>query len=232
MLNVREVDAGYGRKQVLAAVSVNVGPGEIVALIGPNGSGKSTLLKAACGLIPCWAGDIEFRGHSILGRTPAENALNGITLAPQGSRVFGELTVRENLEIGGFLLRKDRCKRRIEIVLDLFPAVRNRQGELASRLSGGEQQMLALARALLPEPRVLMLDEPSLGLGPALVRKALRKISEVSEMTGASVLIVEQKVHEVLSIAHRVYGLKLGRTIFEAVPADLNDGKALRELFL
>jgi branched-chain amino acid transport system ATP-binding protein len=233
MLEIRDLETGYGKKQVLFGVSMEVSDDEIVALIGPNGAGKSTVLKAVCGLIPTWKGEIRFNGTPTNGVTPAQSVALGITFAPQGCRVFHDLTVIENLEIGGFqLLRKD-VKARIAKVLDFFPILKERLKQDAGRLSGGEQQMLALARALVPEPKLLMLDEPSLGLAPNLVGAVLEKITEVNHETGVSVLIVEQKVREVLGICSRVYSMKLGKVVFEGPPDDLKDDKAkLKQLFL
>lgn len=162
MLGIRKLETGYGKKQVLFGLSIEVSEGEIVALIGPNGAGKSTVLKAICGLIPAWKGEIQFNGDMIAGSTPARNVARGITFAPQGSRVFADLTVMENLEIGGFQLPRKEAKSRIAEILDFFPVLKERTRQDAGKLSGGEQQMLAVARALVPKPKLLMLDEPEL----------------------------------------------------------------------
>src|SRR3972149_10027536 len=151
MLDVRNIETGYGKKQVLFGVSVQVNKGEIVAIIGPNGSGKSTLLKAVCGLIPVWNGEIRFNGHSLNGTTPARNVSRGMTFAPQGNREFNELSVMENLEIGGFQLKRNELRERIDEVFQMFPVLKERMRQAAGKLSGGEQQMLALARALVPK---------------------------------------------------------------------------------
>lgn len=233
MLEIRELETGYGKKQVLFGPSIEVKKGEIVALIGPNGAGKSTVLKAVCGLIPTWSGEILFEGTVLNGSTPAQNVARGITFAPQGNRVFDELTVMENLEIGGFRLPRKDLKGRIEEVFELFPVLRERCRKDAGTLSGGEKQMLALARALVPKPKLLLLDEPSLGLSPGLISDSFGKITEINQETGVSILIVEQKVREVLSISRRVYSLKLGKVAFSGMPDELLGDKArLRELFL
>ena len=233
MLEIRNLETGYGKKQVLFSLSLDVQEKEIVALIGPNGSGKSTSLKAVCGLIPVWKGDISFNGSSTNGFTPAQNVSRGITFAPQGSRVFDELTVMENLEIGGFQLPKRDLKHRIEEMFDMFPILNERIRQNAGKLSGGEQQMLAIARALIPKPKLLMLDEPSLGLSPGLVKDVFEKIIQINQDTGVTILIVEQKVREVLEICHRVYSIKLGRVAFSGSPEELKGNKEkLRELFL
>jgi branched-chain amino acid transport system ATP-binding protein len=232
MLEIRELETGYGKKQVLFGLSMEVQEGEIVALIGPNGAGKSTVLKTVCGLISPWKGEIQFNGIPMNGATPAQNVARGITFAPQGSRVFHDMTVMENLEIGGFQLHKKESKERIAQVLDLFPVLKDRLRQDAGRLSGGEQQMVALARALVPKPKLLMLDEPSLGLSPNLVKTVFEKIIEINRDTGVSILIVEQKVREVLDICHRVYSLKLGKVSFQGQPEELKDKGKLKELFL
>lgn len=233
VLEIKNLEAGYGKKQVLFGVSLEVHEGEVVALIGPNGAGKSTVLKAACGLIPTWKGEIRFGGVPTNGSTPAQNVARGITFCPQGNRVFDELTVMENLEIGGFQLLKKDLKVRIEEVLGVFPVLKERLQQDAGKLSGGEQQMLALARAMVPRPRLLLLDEPSLGLSPNLVASVFGRIAEVSRQTGVAMLVVEQKVREVLAISQRVYSLKLGRVAFAGSAASLKDDRSkLRDLFL
>lgn len=233
ILTVQGLETGYGRKQVIYGVSLEVPTGQVVALIGPNGSGKSTVLKAVCGLLPTWVGTTCFDGTSLRVASPAHNVARGISFAPQGNRVFGELSVGENLKVGGALLPAQELRSRIEETLVLFPTLRDRLRQVAGRLSGGEQQMLALARALIPKPRLLMLDEPSLGLSPGLMKDVLEKVTKVNRDLGVSILIVEQKVREVLRICHRVYSLKLGRVAFEGAPTELTDNtQKLKELFL
>jgi len=233
MLTIEQLDAGYNKKQVLFGLSLEVRQGEIVALIGPNGAGKSTVLKAVCGLIRAWNGQITFNGELTNDSTPAKNVTRGITFCPQGSRVFHELSVQENLQIGGFQLPSRDLAGRIDEALGLFPTLRDRLKQQAGKLSGGEQQMLAMARALIPKPRLLMVDEPSLGLSPNLVRDVFETIVRINRETGVAVLIVEQKVREVLGVAQRVYSLKLGRVAFDGLASELRDNRdKLRELFL
>ena len=233
MLKIKELETGYGKKQVLFGLSLEVREGEIVALIGPNGAGKSTVLKAVCGLIPAWKGEICFNGSVTNGSTPERNVARGITFAPQGNRVFADLTVMENLEIGGFQLPRNELKNRIAQVYQMFPVLKERARQDAGKLSGGEQQMLALARALVAKPKLLMLDEPSLGLSPNLVGDVFEKIVEINRETGVSILVVEQKVREVLAISERVYSIKLGKIAFEGLPDELKEDKAkLKKLFL
>lgn len=233
MLQISDLETGYGKKQVLFGVSLDVPKGDIVALIGPNGAGKSTLLKTVCGLIHPWQGELRFNGSLINGSTPAQNVARGITFAPQGNRVFDELTVMENLEIGGYQLPRRELPGRIEEVFELFAVLKERARQNAGKLSGGEQQMLAFARALVPKPKLLMLDEPSLGLQPDLVRGVFDKVSQINREAGVSVLIVEQKVRDVLGICDRVYSLKLGKVAFAGHPEELKEApEKLRDLFL
>jgi branched-chain amino acid transport system ATP-binding protein len=232
MLQISELETGYGQKQVLFGTSLEVCAGEIVALIGPNGAGKSTVLKAVCGLLPVWKGEVQFAGMRLNGSTPAHNVSRGIALCPQGNRVFGSLTVLENLEVGGFQLPSADLRRRIQEVLVMFPALKERNRQEAGQLSGGEQQMLALARALVPKPKLLMLDEPSLGLSPNLVETVFEKVRHINQETGATILIVEQKVRDVLRIAHRVYGMRLGTIALEGHPDEVFIGDNLKRLFL
>ncbi len=235
MLKIKNIDSGYGKKQVLHAVSLEVTAGEIIALIGPNGSGKSTVLKVICGLLPVWNrdGNIIFNDASTRGRSPSKNIRSGITFSPQGNRVFNHMTVRENLEIGGFHLSKKQIQKRIGEVLSFFPALRHQMKRSAGLLSGGEQQMVAFARVLIPRPKLLLLDEPSLGLSPTLMHNVFKKITEINQQTGVSVLIVEQRVRDVLQIAQMVYALKLGKINWHGTSAVLSENEELmKNIFL
>lgn len=232
MLRIEGLHTGYGVKPVLFGLSLEVNKKEIVGIIGPNGAGKSTILKAVCGLLSVWKGNISIDGICINDSTPAKNVKRGITFCPQGNRVFGELTVSENLQIGGIHLRKDELTTRIDEVYRLFPALKSRQKQIAGTLSGGEQQMLALGRALIPDPQLLLLDEPSLGLSPALITDAFERMERVNEEKGTAILIVEQKVRQVLKLCHRVYGVKLGKIAFDGRPEELMERQELRRVFL
>jgi len=233
MLKIDKLNTGYGKKPVIFDLSLEVRDKEIVALIGPNGSGKSTVLKAISGILPVWTGNILFDGQSVTGRSVSRNIARGMTYCPQGNRVFDELSVRENLEIGGFGYSREKTEARIEEILPLFPLLKKRPNQIAGTLSGGEQQMLALARALIPEPKLLLLDEPSLGLAPNLLDDVFEKLTEINKSLGLSVLIVEQKVMKVLDISQRVYSIKLGRIAFDGRPASLRENREkLKELFL
>lgn len=233
MLQVKNLNTGYDKKQVLFNASLALNKGEIVSIIGPNGSGKSTLLKAICGSIPTWSGELIYNTKKLNGNEPPDNLKLGISFCPQGNRVFDELSVIENLEIGGYILKKDKARIRITEVLAIFPVLQERLKQDAGSLSGGEQQMLAVARALIPEPKLLLLDEPSLGLAPNLIKDLFEKFVELNKNLGITILIVEQKVREVLTISNRTYGLKLGNVYLEAQSSELlNEKEKFKELFL
>ncbi len=232
-LEIESLVTGYGKKQVVGGVSLGVAPDEIVALIGHNGAGKSTLLKAVFGLLPIWTGRVLFEGNPIRDPTPRTWLAKSVAYVPQGNRVFTDLTVRENLEMGGVsLASKQELKAGIDRVLTLFPALSGRLRQRGGTLSGGEKQMLALGMALVLSPRMLLLDEPSLGLAPPLVSAALGRIAEISREAGVAALIVEQKVREVLKIAQRVYVLRNGQISFTGPSGELRDEKKLREVYL
>ena len=222
ILVVRDLRSGYGHRQVLNGVSLDVKAGEIVALLGPNGSGKSTLLKTIFGLLPAWDGVVAFNGTKIQNRRPEQNVREGLAYVPQGGRVFADLTVQENLELGGFVLRdKRQIRERMERVFHLFPILAERCKQLAGKLSGGERQMLALGRSLMIEPRLLLLDEPSLGLAPQVVQETMATIKRLNMELGTAIMLVEQNVREALSIAHRAYVLRMGEVVLQAHPQEL-----------
>ena len=233
LLAVESLVTGYGKKQVINGVSLHVSSNEVVALIGHNGAGKSTLLKAVFGLLPIWKGEVVVNGVSSHSPTPRELLRAGVAYVPQGNRVFPDLTVRENLEMGGVTLYdRSEVNSGIENVLSFFPVLKTRLYQKAGTLSGGEKQMLAFANALVLSPQLLLLDEPSLGLAPPLVEKAFRHISQFSSGTNRSILIVEQKVREVLKIAQRVYVLRNGRVTFSGATNLLEDDAKLREVYI
>lgn len=232
-LEVRGLVSGYGTKQVLFGLSLEIRAGEIVAIIGPNGSGKSTALKAIYGVIPVWDGDILYDGQRITGFSPAENIGRGISYAPQGHTVFSDLTVRENLEVGNIRLMKNKREERIQEVYKLFPILKEHASQQADKLSGGQQQMLSFARALISRPKILMLDEPSMGLSPGLVGNVFDKIRQINREIETTIVIVEQRVRQVLGLCKHVYALKLGRVAFHGLPrALLADNEKLKTLFL
>jgi len=214
MLEVRGLKVRYGNVEALHGIDLLVAPGEIVTILGANGAGKSTTLRAISGLLRPAAGEIRYRGQPAHAIPVHELVRLGIAHAPEGRRLFGTLTVAENLMLGAFT-RTDReaTARTEEWVLKLFPALRDRRQQLAGTLSGGEQQMLAIARALMADPRVLLLDEPSLGLAPLLVRTIFRTIREINATRGVTIVLVEQNARAALRLAHRGYVLEVGRVV-------------------
>jgi branched-chain amino acid transport system ATP-binding protein len=226
-------EAGYGKKIVIRNISFAIEGGNIISLIGPNGAGKSTLLKVLIGLIKIKSGYIIFDSINVTNRAPEDNVRGGISFVSQGNRVFGELTVRENIEMGGYLLTNKReLSAQFEVMLDMFPMLRERIKEEAGKLSGGEKQQLALARALMLRPKLLLMDEPSLGLSPKLVTSALEAIRRINQELKTTIIIVEQKVHEVLEISDQVLALRMGEIVFSGSPAQLMQGERLRTIFL
>jgi branched-chain amino acid transport system ATP-binding protein len=233
MLQINKLNTGYGKKQIIYDLDMIVNGGEIVSIIGPNGAGKSTILKAVSGIIEVWSGNILFDNRTINNNSTHQNIDLGLAYSPQGNRVFDEMTVRENLEIGGFHFAKTKLLERMEVVLNLFPVLKQRLKQEAGTLSGGEQQMLALGRALMPEPKLLLLDEPSLGLAPNLLNDVFANLKEINKKLNLTMLIVEQKVKEVLKISDRVYSIKLGKSAFDGQAQELiNNREKLKELFL
>ncbi|HXG42212.1 MAG TPA: ABC transporter ATP-binding protein [Dehalococcoidia bacterium] len=219
VLEVRELVAGYGEVEVLHGVSLRVAEGEMVAVIGPNGAGKSTLMKAIVGLVPPRAGRVLLRGQDITGLPAEQVVARGVCYVPQADNVFPSLTVRENLEMGAYLVPK-QARARMERAFALFPELAHRRHERAGRLSGGQRQMLALARALMLEPQVLLLDEPSAGLAPRMVELVFAKVREINA-TGTAVLMVEQNAREALKLAHRAYVLAMGQNRLEGAAQEL-----------
>jgi branched-chain amino acid transport system ATP-binding protein len=232
LLAVDGLHVAYGRSLVLDGLSFHVQPGEIVALLGTNGAGKSTLLKAISGILPVRAGRIAFGGADITGRRPNRIVADGLVQMPGGRATFPGLTVAENLRIGGITVRRSEREARVREVLEQFPVLAERRDQLAGTMSGGQQQMLALGRALMGRPRLLMIDELSLGLAPVVVHELLRAIARLRE-GGTSLVIVEQQVDLALDLADRAYFLERGSVRFEGPAAELR-GRTdlLRAVFL
>ena len=232
LLEVRDLEAGYGPIRALDRVSLDVEDGELVALIGANGAGKTTLLMAISGVVPSRGGSIRFAGSPLASVKPHEVMRLGIGHAPEGRRIFPRLTVRENLELGGFT-QTDRAKlvRDIDEACGLFPVLGERMDQLGGTLSGGEQQMLAIARALVGHPRLLLLDEPSLGLAPLIVAKVFAVIASLSAR-GISVLLVEQNARAALKLANRGYVLETGRITLTGSGAELAADRRVRDAYL
>lgn len=234
LLELKEVEAGYGKKSVLFGLSFGLEAEKLVALVGPNGAGKTTTLRVISGQIHPTRGTILFNQQDISHRRPFENTKEGVSLIPQGGNVFKPLTVLENLEMGGYLLKsRDQLRKSIDQIFKLFPVLEERKIQLAETLSGGEQQMLAVGRGLMIKPKLLLLDEPSMGLAPIILRELMKAISNVKEQIKSSILIVEQNVNEVLKIADHVYGMKLGKIVFrEENPEKLLLNDKLRKAYL
>jgi branched-chain amino acid transport system ATP-binding protein len=232
MLEVRDLSVRYGAIEALHGLSINVEQGQIVTLIGCNGAGKSTTLRSISGLLKPSKGRILFEGRPIAGMAPHQIVRLGLAQAPEGRGIFSNLTVEENLEMGAFA-RKDAgaiAKDR-ERALDLFPRVRERLKQNAGTLSGGEQQMLAIARALMARPRLLLLDEPSLGLAPQVVQTIFRIIREINA-SGTTILLVEQNAHMALEVAHIGYVIEVGRIVMHDTGANLAKSDAVRKAYL
>jgi branched-chain amino acid transport system ATP-binding protein len=231
VLELADVEAGYGRAAVLRGVGLRVEEGEIVALIGSNGEGKTTTLRSISGLIATRRGRIGFRGRTISGAPPHAIVRAGVGHVPEGRRLFADMTVRENLVLGGYTCRRDELRVRMVRVYEWFPALGARDRQLAGSLSGGEQQMVAIGRGLMAEPALLMLDEPSLGLAPKLVAQVADMIVALRER-GTTLLLVEQNARLALQISQRAYVLQTGRTILEGASRDLLDDPFVRTAYL
>jgi ABC-type branched-subunit amino acid transport system ATPase component len=230
VLEARDVVCGYGEADILHGVTVSVRQGEMVAVIGPNGAGKSTLLKAIFGLIPLRSGTLTVNGEDATNQRPDQLVQRGLSYVPQVDNIFPSLTILENLQMGAFV-RRNNVNRRIAEVLSLFPDIANRRGEVAGRLSGGQRQMLALARALMLDPQILLLDEPSASLSPKMVGVIFERISAVNE-GGTAILLVEQNAREALSLSHRGYVLATGVNRLEGDAQDLLDNAEVGRLYL
>ncbi len=232
MLAVSDLRVSYGGVLAVSKVDLHVGEGEIVALVGGNGMGKSTTLRAIAGLNDCDRGSIRFDGAAVETVPAHKRVLLGLSLVPEGRRLFPRLTVQRNLELGAYT-RQDRREvaESLDQALALFPVLKDRRGQLAGTMSGGEQQMLAIARGLMARPRFLMLDEPSWGVAPKLVTRILDAIQQVNA-DGVSILLVEQNVRKALSIAHRAYVIQTGRIVLEGKAADLLDDENVKKAYL
>ena len=232
MLNVNDINVYYGNIQALRGISLDIHQGEIVTLIGANGAGKSTLLKTISGLLKPKQGDILFKGNSISGK-PAQSIVKmGISHVPEGRRIFANMTIEENLELGAYL-RKDKAgiKQDMDKVYELFPRLLERQKQQAGTLSGGEQQMLAMGRALMAKPDLLLLDEPSMGLAPLLVKQIFSIVQEINN-SGTTILLVEQNANLALSIANRAYVVETGRIVLSGQADELTASEEVKKAYL
>lgn len=230
VLEAREVITGYGEVNILHGVTVIVHEGEMVAVIGPNGAGKSTLLRAIFGILPVRAGSVRLYGEDVTNLPPDRMVTRGISYVPQVDNVFPSLTILENLQMGAFI-RRDGMHDRLEQVFHLFPDLTGRKGEVAGRLSGGQRQMLALARALMLDPKVLLLDEPSASLSPKMVDIIFDRIKAINQ-AGTAILLVEQNAKEALSLSHRGYVLAMGVNRLEGEARSLLESDEVGRLYL
>jgi branched-chain amino acid transport system ATP-binding protein len=231
-LRAEGIVAGYGSVQILHGVSVSAGEGQVSCIFGPNGCGKSTLLKAIAGAIDTWNGRVSLDGDDITGLPSHAVLSRGLALMPQGGGVFAQLSVRDNLRMGGYTLRsRPALDEHIDELLEEFPRLRERLSVNAGNLSGGEQMMLAIARALIVRPRFLLFDEPSAGLSPKLATEALVRVAALAQR-GVGVLVVEQNIREAMRVADRIFVLVGGSNRFEGRPADIADDRELMRLYL
>jgi branched-chain amino acid transport system ATP-binding protein len=231
MLEVLDLDVSYGQRRALEGVSLTVAEGEIVTLLGANGSGKSTTLRTISGLVRPQRGRVIYRGADIAGSSADAIVAAGIGHVPEGREIFTEFSVRENLLVGAHLVPRGAVEPRLQAAWELFPMLRERQAQRAGTLSGGEQQMLAIARALMSRPRLLLLDEPSLGLAPRLTREIFRVIDRINR-TGVTVLLVEQNARRALAVAARGYVLETGRVVAQGASAALASDSRIRAAYL
>jgi branched-chain amino acid transport system ATP-binding protein len=231
MLVLDDVNTYYGNIHALQGISLRVEPGEIVTLIGANGAGKTTTLKTISGLLHPRRGTVTFEGKDISKTSAHQLVRLGIGHAPEGRRIFSRMTVFENLQMGAFTRDQTTIGPDIDRVMELFPRLRERTHQLGGTLSGGEQQMLAIGRALMSEPRVLLLDEPSLGLAPILVQQVFQKIRDINAQ-GTTVLLVEQNALQALSIAHRAYVLQTGRVVLTGSAEEVKQNESVRKAYL
>jgi branched-chain amino acid transport system ATP-binding protein len=231
VLEVRQLSAHYGRVEALHDISLSVADGEFVAVLGPNGAGKSTLMRAIMGLVAN-SGDVSFRGAALPRQSPDTCVARGVVLVPEGRGIFAPMTVAENLELGAYLLNDSaEFERRQARVFNLFPRMRERLGQVAGSLSGGEQQMLAVGRALMADPKILLLDEPSLGLGPKVIDEILSTLALLNK-EGLPIVLVEQKAPLALRLSNRAYLLSVGRLIAEIDPRTIKSHDELARYYL
>ena len=231
LLVVNNLRSGYGRVEVLRGINLAVRDGELVALLGSNGAGKTTFNHTVCGLVRAWTGQVVFAGEELTKLTSRKIVQSGLIQVPEGRKIFPNLSVIENLELGSFARARERRAANLDRMLTLFPRLRERSSQLAGTLSGGEQQMLAISRGLMAEPKLLILDEPSLGLSPLLVEEMFDLIKRI-RAENISILLVEQNVAQALEVAYKAYVLENGTIRFEGGPQELLASDALRQAYL
>lgn len=232
MLNVKDLDVYYGMIHAIKGISFEVKKGEIVTLIGANGAGKTTILKALSGMIKAKNGEVIYNGKNILSTEPHKIVGSGLAHVPEGRRVFSEMTVEDNLELGGFTDKnKQKVKEGFESAYSKFPRLYERRKQIAGTLSGGEQQMLAIGRALMSQPQIILMDEPSMGLAPILVQQIFDIIEEINK-AGTTVLLVEQNANMALSVAHRAYVLETGKIVLSGNAKELLGNEDIKKAYL
>ena len=232
LLRLKDIDTYYGEIHILENLSLNIREGELVSLLGGNASGKSTTLKTILGLVQPRNGSVEFRGEEVTGRNTSYRIRQGMAIVPENRRLFGPMTVLENLEMGAYLIRDTKGRKEdFERVYTLFPLLHERRSQLAGTLSGGEQQMVAMGRALMARPKLLLMDEPSMGLAPILVERSFEIIQQVHQ-SGVAMLVVEQNANMALSIADRGYVLSTGRLVLQGPAKELLQHEDLRKAYL
>ena len=232
MLKVRDLVVAYGGIEALKGISLDVPDGKIVTLIGANGAGKSTLLRSIIGLVKVKSGSVEYNGDTLTGLNSQQIVSKGLTLVPEGRRVFPNLTVLENLRIGAYMRKdEDGIAADIKRIYEIFPRLEERNWQMAGTLSGGEQQMLALGRALMSRPKLMMMDEPSLGLAPLVIKEIFNIIRSINE-NGTTVLLVEQNANMALKVAHHAYVLETGRIMMEGSGKELLENEEIKEAYM
>ncbi len=232
LLEVKDLDTGYGESQVLWGVNLRVDEGGVTLLLGSNGAGKTTTLRAITGLIKPWRGEIRFMDRDISTKPTHERAGEGIIMVPEGRRLWPDMTVYEHLEMGAYTERaRNRFEDNLDFVYQLFPVLRERRDQLAGTMSGGEQQMLAIARAIMGDPKILLMDEPSLGLAPSIVIQVFNTISQLKER-GITILLVEQNVHMGLSVADYAYIIENGRIVLEGPSDEVSQTDLIKKSYL
>ena len=233
MIQIKDLKVSYGAIKALCGISLSVEKGQIVTLIGANGAGKSTTLRAISGIVKATGGNILYQGNDIANKPPHEIVKSGISHVPEGRLIFPQLTVKENLDMGAYLRNdKTEIKRDLEFVFVLFPRLRERLKQMGGTLSGGEQQMLAIARALMAQPKLLLLDEPSLGIAPILVKAIFEKIIEINRELGTTILLVEQNAHLALKIAHYGYVMETGIIRLHGKATEIEQNEEVRKAYL
>jgi branched-chain amino acid transport system ATP-binding protein len=231
LLEARCISAGYGPLEIIRNIDILVPRGKITVIVGPNGAGKTTLMRALSGIIPLTRGDIRFDDASIVATNVSKRVASGLVLVPEGRHLFAQMTVEENLELGGYVLPAAERRALMDKVLAIFPRLAERRRQLAGTMSGGEQQMVAVGRALMSKPRCILLDEPSLGLAPLMVTELFRILRQICG-SGTGILLVEQNVRQALTICDNAYILERGQVVAEGAGAELLQGERIRKSYL